>query len=98
DDAVIAKLDLADIGYAVSYADLALRVLHPAGCVGYIDGVVAHAFAELLEATTRTTGADDRCLELGEGGAEFLGHDGGEGQYGRGSCDLDGVPRLRGGT
>jgi hypothetical protein len=73
----------------------ALAVLDLARGIGDVDGVLADAFAELLEATARATRTDDRGLELGERGAEFFGDDRGERQDGRRAGDLDGVTRLR---
>src|SRR5690606_30582740 len=55
-----------------------------------------NAFAELTEAAASAAGANDRGVELGEGGAEFLGNDRGERQDGGRAGDLDGVTRLGG--
>ena len=92
DDAVIAEADFHDLGHAIGGAEVDVRLRDARGGVGDVDGVLAHAFAQLLAAGTRTAAFDDRGREV-EVLAEGFGDDGGIGQHGRGTGDLDLVAR-----
>ena len=90
-DAVVADLDLDDLGDAVGLAVLHLGVLDGARGVGDVRVLDTDAGAEELEPATGTGGFDLRRLERG-GFAELLGDDGGKGIDGRGADDADVVP------
>ena len=92
-DAVVADLDFLDVGDAVGLAGLELFLLHRTRGIGDVDLVFADAFAELLDAGARTTGLNDRGLEVREGLAERLGDDLGVGEHGGRTGDLDLVAR-----
>ena len=92
DDAVIAELDLDDIGDAIGLAGLDFRVLDLAAGIGDIDGIFAHTFAELLQPGRRPATFDHGGREAGIFG-KGLGHDIGIGQHGRGPRDLNLITR-----
>ena len=89
DDAVIAELDLDDLLHAVLGAIGDLFFLDLARGIGDVDGGVAEALAELLDAGAGAAQLDDRGLEVAVGLAELLSHDVGVGQNGRRAGDLD---------
>ncbi len=94
-DAVVAEAHFDDVGHAVGDANLTLAVAHGARGSGDVDGVLADAFAETLEAGTGAAAFDDGRREV-KVFAERLGHDGGVGQHGRGTGDLDLVAGMGG--
>ena len=93
DDAVIAKAHFHDLGHAIGIAQIDVRLLDAAGGIGDIDGRFAQAFTQLLAPGTRPAALDDRRVEralLAKG----FGHDGGIGQNGRRTGNLQLVAGL----
>src|SRR6056297_1379800 len=87
-DAVIADAHFYDVGHAVIGTGLDLFFADGARGVGNVDGVLANAFTEALEARGRAARFDNRCREIGVV-AKKLGHDRGVGQNGGRAGDLD---------
>ena len=95
DDTVIADPDFLDFRYTVGGAVVDVRLLDARGGVRDVDGVLANALAELLAASARTTGFNDRGGEV-EVFAEGFGNDRGIGQNRGRAGDLDLVARDSG--
>src|SRR5262245_3620542 len=94
-DAVVADLQLGDRVDPVRRALIELGLLDPAGGVGDVRVLHAHAGAEQLHAAAGARALDDRRLELAAA-AELLGDRGRERVHGGGAHDPDLVPRPRG--
>src|SRR5690606_33246138 len=88
DDAVIADLDLDDVGDAVLLAEVELRGLHRPRGVGDVRRAAADALAEFLDAAAGAQRLDAGGRAAG-GAREILGHAAGEGEDGRGADGED---------
>eukprot|EP01139_Manchomonas_bermudensis_P016086 Amastigsp_a511713_14.p2 type:complete len:298 gc:universal Amastigsp_a511713_14:239-1132(+) len=91
-DAIIADADFHDFAHAIGGAQVKIALRNARRRVGDINGVLAHAFAQLLAASTRTAAFNNRRREI-EVFAKGFGHDGGIGQHGRRTGDLNLVAR-----
>jgi hypothetical protein len=92
--AVIADLDLDDLGHAVLGALVELRRLEAARGIGDVGRRGPQALAEGLDAAAGAQRLDARRRAVGEVAAEVLRHPGGEGEDGRGARRPDAVPLL----
>ena len=88
DDAVVAELDFLDFRHACFRAGCDFLFTDFARCIGDVDRGFTDALAELFQASGRTTGLDNRRLEVREGLAEILGNDLRIGENGRRTGDL----------
>src|SRR5690625_4616452 len=97
DDSVIAEHHFQDLVDTIGGTVLDFTRTNGAGGVGDIDGVFTHPLAELAQTTTGAARANNRSIELGEGGTKLFSDDTGKRQHGGRTGNLDGVAGHGGG-